>query len=63
MKIAVIGAGISGLATAHFLRRGAEVTVFEKGNGPGGTIGTKVVDGYLVENGPNSTSESEQFRG
>lgn len=58
MKIAVIGAGISGLATAHFLRRGAEVTVFEKGNGPGGTIGTKVVDGYLVENGPNSTSET-----
>lgn len=59
MKIAVIGAGISGLAAAHFLKRGgAEVTVFEKGNGPGGTIGTKVVDGYLVENGPNSTSET-----
>lgn len=59
MKIAVIGAGISGLSTAHFLKRmGAEVTVLEKSQGPGGTIGTKIIDGYLVENGPNSTSET-----
>ncbi len=59
MKIAVIGAGISGLSTAHFLKKGgAEVTVLEKNAGPGGTIGTKFVEGYLVENGPNSTSET-----
>lgn len=59
MKIAVVGAGISGLATAHFLKRGgADVTVFEKNSMPGGTIGTRVVDGYLVETGPNSTSET-----
>jgi len=59
MKVAVIGAGISGLAAAHFLMKGGvEVSVFEKGSVPGGTIGSKVVDGYLVENGPNSTSET-----
>lgn len=59
MKIAVIGAGISGLSTAHFLKKGgADVVIFEKNNYPGGTISSKVVDGYLVENGPNSTSET-----
>lgn len=59
MKIAVIGAGISGLSAAHFLKReGADVTVLEKNQVPGGTIGTRIIDGYLVENGPNSTSET-----
>ena len=59
MKIAVVGAGISGLAAAHFLKKGgAEVTVFEKNAVPGGTVGSKVVNGYLVENGPSSTSET-----
>jgi protoporphyrinogen/coproporphyrinogen III oxidase len=59
MKIVVIGGGISGLSTAHFLKKGgADVTVLEKNMGPGGTIGTKLIDGYLVESGPNSTSET-----
>ena len=59
MRIAVIGGGISGLSAAHFLRKeGADVIVFEKDASPGGTIGSRVVDGYLVENGPNSTSET-----
>ncbi len=59
MKIAIIGGGISGLSTAHFLRKGgADVTVFEKNGVPGGTIGSRVSDGYLVESGPNSTSET-----
>lgn len=59
MRVAIIGAGISGLSTAHFLKKGgADVVVFEKNNYPGGTIASKMVDGYLVENGPNSTSET-----
>jgi D-amino-acid dehydrogenase len=36
MRIAVLGAGLLGLTTAHFLRRdGAEVTVIERQSGPG----------------------------
>ena len=59
MRVCVIGAGISGLSTAHFLKRsGAEVIVLEKNGAAGGTIGSRVIDGYLVENGPNSTSET-----
>jgi oxygen-dependent protoporphyrinogen oxidase len=59
MKVAVVGAGISGLSTAHFLKKnGADVVIFEKNNYPGGTICSKVVDGFLVEDGPNSTSET-----
>ena len=59
MKIAVIGAGISGLSTAHFLKKnGVDVQIFEKNDYPGGTIRSKIVYGYLVEDGPNSTSET-----
>ncbi len=59
MKVAVVGAGISGLATAHFLKKaGIDVELLEKTEIAGGTIGSKFVDGYLVENGPNSTSET-----
>jgi oxygen-dependent protoporphyrinogen oxidase len=59
VRVAIVGAGISGLSTAHFLKKlGAEVRVFEENNYPGGTISSKTVDGFLVENGPNSTSET-----
>lgn len=47
MKIAIIGAGISGLSTAHFLREKYEVKVFEKENRPGGLIRCRRVNGSL----------------
>lgn len=54
MKIAVVGAGWSGLAVATFLReRGADVTVLEAAPRPGGRIRTHAEDGYLVEHGPH----------
>ena len=44
MRIAVIGAGIAGLATARALTDcGHAVVVFEKGNGPGGRVATRQV--------------------
>lgn len=46
-KIAVIGAGISGLTIAHLLKAQYEVTVFEKESTPGGLIRCIRVDGSL----------------
>jgi protoporphyrinogen oxidase len=46
-KIAIIGAGISGLSTAHFLKKDYEVTVFEKESNPGGLIRCRRVNGSL----------------
>lgn len=43
MKIAVVGAGISGLTAAYLLRREHEVTVFERGSRPGGHANTMAV--------------------
>ncbi len=48
MRIAVIGAGVSGLSTAHFLMsKGHNVKVFEKENRPGGLIKCDRVEGGL----------------
>ena len=44
MRIAIVGAGVSGLATAHLLHREHEITVFEAGSLPGGHANTVRVD-------------------
>lgn len=46
-RIAVIGAGVSGLSTAHFLKDRYDVTVFEKESVPGGLIKCRRVQGSL----------------
>ena len=46
-KIAIIGAGVSGLSAAHFLKDKYEVTVFEKEDRPGGLIKCRRVKGSL----------------
>ena len=46
-KIAIIGAGISGLSAAHFLKDKYEVTVFEKEDRSGGLIKCRRVNGSL----------------
>jgi len=53
MNVGIIGAGISGLATAHELReRGVEVEVFEATDEPGGVVRSRTVDGHVLELGP-----------
>ena len=44
MKLAVIGAGISGLVCAHLLSDEHDVTVFEANDYPGGHTNTVRVD-------------------
>jgi predicted NAD/FAD-binding protein len=44
MRIAIVGAGISGLAAAHLLAREHEITVFDAGERPGGHANTVRVD-------------------
>lgn len=54
-RIAVVGAGITGLTAAWALeRKGAEVVLFEQKGQPGGTIRSVREDGWLVEYGPNT---------
>lgn len=52
----IIGAGISGLAVAHFLRDqqpDINLLVLEQSNRPGGTISSYSKEGYLAEWGPH----------
>lgn len=60
--VAVIGAGISGLAYAHRARReGRSVVVLESGDRAGGVIRTHREDGFLVECGPNSVRMTDEL--
>src|SRR5947199_7060439 len=57
--IAVIGAGITGLTAAFYLKkRGVAVTVYEAGSRPGGVIRSVRKDGFLAEFGPNTILET-----
>lgn len=46
-RVAIIGAGISGLSVAHILKDRYSVTVFEKESNPGGLIRCRRVNGSL----------------
>lgn len=59
-RVAIIGGGIAGLATALQLRDraarvsgGLEVVVLEARDRPGGNIRTERIDGFTIEAGPN----------
>jgi protoporphyrinogen/coproporphyrinogen III oxidase len=59
-RIAIVGAGISGLCTAHYLirelsaaGRGAEILILEAEGVPGGKMRTVREDGFNMEWGPN----------
>ncbi|MDQ7066118.1 MAG: protoporphyrinogen oxidase [candidate division KSB1 bacterium] len=56
IDVCVIGAGISGLSTAFFLKQaGKRVVIFERQPRVGGVIVTERANDYLFEHGPNST--------
>ncbi len=60
MRVAIIGGGISGLSAAFYLEKqrsaGAQVeyTLFERDNRLGGSIFSEVVNGCVIEGGPDS---------
>ena len=57
--VVILGAGISGLATAHFLsQKGYEICLLEKAPRVGGAIHSERRDGFLIEYGPNSTLDT-----
>src|SRR5712675_1500104 len=57
--VAIIGAGITGLTAAFYLKRkGVPVTVYEASGRVGGVIQSLRKDGYLAEFGPNTLLET-----
>ncbi len=66
ISVGVIGAGISGLAVAHHLKRifeasgrAFELTLYEKSDRVGGSIRSERTKGFLVEWGPNGFLNNE----
>jgi protoporphyrinogen/coproporphyrinogen III oxidase len=58
-SVAIIGAGITGLTAAFYLkRRGANVTVYEASARTGGVIQSARQNGFLAESGPNTILET-----
>lgn len=54
-RVAVIGAGLTGLTTAYFLKKAKkDVHIFEKADRPGGVIQTQHENGFTFETGPNT---------
>jgi len=66
IRVAVLGGGVSGLASAYCVMRALEAAgvehhlrVYERAPGVGGTMGTDAIDGYRCEWGPNGFLDNE----
>ena len=61
LRVAVVGAGISGLAAAwELVQAGADPVVFETGPRAGGVILTERRDGCIIEGGPDGFLAAER---
>ena len=61
MRIAIVGGGISGLATAHLsAARGHDVVLVDDGAAAGGLIGSVRRDGFLCERGPQAVLDGAE---
>ena len=62
-RVAIIGGGIGGLSAGFFLRRkfgdDCDLTIYEKENRLGGTIGITRRDGFTIDWGPNGFLDKE----
>lgn len=63
MRVAIIGAGISGLSLAYYLQKmGIAYDLFEASSQVGGALRTLKIGGYLLELGPNSLQYSPELQ-
>lgn len=54
-KVVIVGAGITGLTTAYYLKKkGIDFIVLDKLDKPGGVISTHIENGFVYETGPNT---------
>jgi protoporphyrinogen/coproporphyrinogen III oxidase len=62
IPVLIVGAGISGLACAYYLRKsGIDAQIVEASSRPGGLIRSERRNGYLLELGPQSFSSTPQL--
>lgn len=62
MKIAIIGAGISGLVLAKHLKDNADITLFEKSGGVSGRMSTRYAEDFEFDHGTQFfTARSQMF--
>lgn len=63
-KIAIIGAGLSGLSAAHLLKDYANITIFEKARGVSGRMSTRRSEPYFFDHGAQYfTARTKTFQG
>jgi renalase len=62
-RIAIIGAGISGLTLAQYLKDYADVVVYEKARGVGGRMSTRYADPFCFDHGTHTfTARTKEFQ-
>jgi len=59
VDVIIIGAGISGLSTAHWLReKGVKIKIIEAASQPGGSVKSILKNSFIFDMGPNSALET-----